>query len=202
MTFAHDYDAVTRWAHEDGLDAVTVEPTGRVVFATFDTNPAMAAGVITRELGFDAVADGAPDRDEALWRAAAERLRAARRPGRTTCITVRLAPLVAARCLVRPHAWSVDGAPVSQPRIPGPSYAGCVDERPPLTPESPAFVIAVAPGAHRLEGAARVFTDGAPPRDLAFSYEFEVARGEARACVLDLDAARRGEAAMRRDVAA
>ncbi len=198
MTLTHDYNAVTRWEREVGFDAVTIEPTGRVVFATFDHNPAMFAGVITRELGFDEVADGAPDRDEALWRAAAERLRAERRPGRTAHITVRLAPLGAMRCRVRPYDWSVDGEAVSRPYIPGPTHASSVDERPALTVESDPFVIVVAPGAHRLEGSARVFVEAAPPRDVAFSCELVVGAGEELACVLDLEAASRGEAAIRR----
>mgnify|MGYP000873697906 CR=1 FL=1 len=56
----------------------------------------------------------------------------------------------------------------------------------------------VAPGAHRLEGSARIFVDGAPPRDVSFAFDVEVAEGEAVDGVLDLMSASRGEVAMRR----
>lgn len=190
MSFSYDYGAVTRWVLEQGLDAVTIEPTGRVVFSTFDHNPAMFAGVIYRELGFDAVADGAPDRDALLWRAAAERLRAQRRPGRTPCLVVRVRADDGVRFLARAHEWSLDGAPVSSPYIPGPHYASSVDERPALTAEGAAFVIALTPGAHRLDGTVRRFERDAPPRDEALALELTVADGEAVDCELVLTAAR------------
>lgn len=173
--FSHDYGAVTRWVREDALDAVTVEPTGRVVFSCFDTNPACFVGVIVDERPFDEVADGAaPAGRAALWTAAAERLRALRVPGATACLAVR----VAAQVDARPHAWSLDGAPVSDPHVPGPAV-GVLDERPALTPGGAPFVIAVRPGPHRLEGAARL-TDGRASRESRFDVAVDVAPG---ACV-------------------
>lgn len=173
--FSHDYGAVTRWVREDALDAVTVEPTGRVVFSCFDINPAYFVGVIFEERPFDEVADGpAPAGRATLWNAAAERLRAQRAPGRTACLAVR----VSAQVDARPHAWSLDGAAVSDPHVPGPRV-GVFDERPALTAGGAPFVIAVRPGRHRLEGAARV-VDGPAARDARFDVAVDVAPG---ACV-------------------
>ena len=59
VAFLYDYGAVKREVIESGLDAVTLEPTGRVVFSCFDTNPACFVGVIVDERPFDEVADGA-----------------------------------------------------------------------------------------------------------------------------------------------
>lgn len=57
MSFDHDYGAVSREVLEQAGDAATIEPTGRVVFATFDLNPAMFAGVVCCEVPFDALVD-------------------------------------------------------------------------------------------------------------------------------------------------
>lgn len=179
MAFSFDYGAVTREVIEAGLDAATIEPTGRVVFATFDTNPAMFAGVVYREALFDEVADGPPSPGApSLWRAAAERLRALRVPGRTPCVTVRLAASGAARVLARPHAWSLDGEALSAPFVPGPPYASGVDERGPLEAGGAPFVVALRPGAHRLEGTVRLFEPDTSPRDLPFAFELAVAPGD------------------------
>lgn len=178
MSFDYDYSTVTREVLEHAGDAATIEATGRVVFATFDTNPAMFAGVVCCEVPFDALADGAAPRCfPALWRAAAERLRALRRPGRSACVTVRLAALGPLRALARPYDWRLDGAPVSAPHVPGPAYAGSVDERPALTVDGEPFVILVAPGVHRLEGSVRVFEEATAPRDVSLSIDLDVAPG-------------------------
>lgn len=178
VRFDHDYSAVTREVLEDGGDAATIETTGRVVFATFDINPAMFVGVVCCEVPFDALVDAdAPRCFPALWRAAADRLRALRRPGRSACVTVRLAAPDPRRVLVRPYDWRLDGVAVSAPCVPGPSYAGSVDERPALTVDGAPFVILVAPGARRLEGSMRVFEDARAPRDVPLAVDLDVAPG-------------------------
>ena len=179
MRFGHDYSAVARWAMEDGGDAVTIETTGWVVRSTFDTNPAMHAGVILEARLFDEVADGPPPASHTrLWQAAAARLKEARRPGRTACLVVTLGDLAGARALVRPWTWDLDGVVVSAPDVPGPPSASVVDERPDLTTGGVPFVLAVAPGPHRLDGGLILFEPGAPPRNLAFTFELVVAPGE------------------------
>ncbi len=200
MSFDYDYGAVTREVLEQEGDAATIEPTGRVVFATFDINPAMFAGVVCCEVPFDAVVDAdAPRCFPALWRAAAERLRALRRPGRSASVSVRLTAAGPLRALVRPYDWRLDGAPVSSPHVPGPAYAGSVDERPALAVDGEPFVILVAPGAHRLEGSMRVFEDARAPRDVALSIDLDVAPGARVALSLrPLDDAPDG-VALRRD---
>ena len=76
MPFAYDYSAVGRWVLEEGLDTVTIEPSGRVVFSCFDIDPAMFVGVAWHEATFDEVADGPPRPGcEARWAAAGARLR-------------------------------------------------------------------------------------------------------------------------------
>lgn len=90
---------------------------------------------------------------------------------------MRLTALGPLRALVRPYDWRLDGAPVSAPRVPGPAYAGSVDERPALSVDGEPFLILVAPGAHRLEGSMRVFEDAMAPRDVALSVDLEVAPG-------------------------
>ncbi len=183
--FAFDYGGVRRWVKESGLDAVTIEETGRVVFATFDTNPAVAAGVVFAEASFDEVADGAVRVAPELWSDAAARLRAVRRPGTTSCLVVCTARL-GARSRVVPWEWTVDGERVSAPHVPGPAYAGTIDERPPLAEGVP-FVIAVRPGARRLAGMVRVHPDGAPATDIAFELGVEVAEGRAIDVLLTRD---------------
>ena len=83
VAFLYDYGAVKREVIKSELDAVTLEPTGRVVFSCFDTNPAVFAGVVVEEALFDDVVDSpTPRGNPKLWRLAAERLRALRVPGR------------------------------------------------------------------------------------------------------------------------
>ena len=179
MGFAFDYGAVKREVIADGLDAATIEPTGRVVFAVFDTNPAMFAGVIYSEVPFDELVDAPTPRGHpVLWRRAAERLRALRTAGTTSCVTVQLAGSDVARLHARPYQWTLDGTLVSAPFVPGPSYAGSLDERAPLEAAGVPYAIAVTPGAHRLEGAVRLVAEGQAPRDGSFAIDVTVAPGE------------------------
>ncbi|MFO0648445.1 MAG: hypothetical protein U0326_19550 [Polyangiales bacterium] len=195
MAFLYDYGAVKREVIESGLDAVTLEATGRVVFSCFDTNPAVCAGVVFEEALFDEVADATiPRANPTLWRLAAERLRALRVPGTTPCVTVRVSLSDGLRALIRPYDWTLDGAAVSAPFVPGPAYAGTVDDRPRLAPGDP-FVIAVSPGAHRIEASLRLFETGAAPRDVPFVIEVDVASG---ACVEVEVTASPGEVSVRR----
>ncbi len=195
VAFLYDYGAVKREVIESELDAVTLEPTGRVVFSCFDTNPAVFAGVVFEEALFDDVADApTPRGNPKLWRLAAERLRALRVPGTTPCVTVRVALSDGLRALIRPYDWTLDGAAVSAPFVPGPGYAGVLEERPGLAPGAP-FVIAVSPGAHRIEASLRLFEAGAAPRDVPFVIEVDVASG---ACVEVEVTASSGEVSVRR----
>lgn len=179
MIFAYDYGAVEYEVIDDNLEAATIEPTGHVVFAAFDSNPAMAAGVVFSEAPFDEVVDAPTPRClPALWLRAAERLRALRRPGATACVTVQLAALDGVRMSARPFLWTLDGRPVSAPFVPGPSYAGSLDERPALAAPGVPYAIAVTPGAHRLEGTVRLFAEGQAPRDESFAIDVTVAPGE------------------------
>lgn len=179
MGFAYDYGAVEHEVIGDTLEAATIEPTGHVVFAAFDLDPAMAVGVVFSEVPFDEIVDAPTPRClPALWLRAAERLRALRRPGATSCVTVQLAALDGARMWARPFLWTLDGRPVSAPFVPGPSYAGSLDERPALEVPGVPYAIAVTPGAHRLEGTVRLLAEGQAARDESFAIDVAVAPGE------------------------
>lgn len=175
VTFMYDYGAVTRWVLADGSDAATIEPRGWVVFSKFDSHPAYFAGVVWYEAPFDEVADGSGPADVAkLWRAAAERLRAARRPGATPHVKVRLGACGSARVLACPYQWLLDGERLSAPEIPGPDGTSVIEKRPGLEQTAQPYCIAMPLGVHRLEGSVQVIDPGAPARSSGFSIDIEV----------------------------
>lgn len=178
MPFAYDYSAVGRWVLEQGLDAVTIEPSGRVVFSCFDIDPAMFVGVIWHEATFEEVADGPPRPGcEARWAAAGAHLRSLRVPGQTSCIVVSLVGSASPRAFVVPYTWTLDGAPVSAPHLPGP-HVGFFEERPAMVAGGAPFVIAAQPGAHRLEGTVRFLVDGVVAREVPVALEVTLRAGE------------------------
>jgi hypothetical protein len=118
MTFVTwNYDMLQRRVWDDGDVAVTIEPTGEVYWARFESNPAYYCGQVIVQGFEDFERDGPPvacsvDCDELR-----AYLGAARRPGTSTHL------LMGAEMTV---AWRLDGRPLAMPYVPGPEGSGVV----------------------------------------------------------------------------
>jgi hypothetical protein len=118
MTFvAWNYDGLERKLWDDGDVAVSIEHTGEIFWARFESNPNFYCGQVIVQGFEDFERDGPPvdcGVDSDLIR---NHLGGARTPGTSTHL------LMGAEAAI---AWRLDGEPLALPYVPGPEGTGVV----------------------------------------------------------------------------